>query len=708
MSYERVDSSLHSGDSSPSSDHALRPGYRGDVVSSLDLKSQETLNKLHMSFSDEADVTDGEESVDSVHLQSPAGEGKLSQYDSDENDKMKKTVAEDLDDIERRSLDENSPTSAKLKFLLKNAAPVACSFLLSMSGSLLLMIYAGHERPVNTAQGLAPTSVFAGVSLATLFCNVTFRSLIIGVTGAVETLCSQNNGARNYREVGLTLQRSIVLLHCIAITSVILWWHAEQIFVSLNIEPDVAYIVGQYVRIRIFEMPFNCFNESYEKYLMSIGVVRPPLYANISLNITCASLCYLFYFGMGFDFRCLAVAWVLSSATGGVVMMLTSRGFPAVQNTLVECPCNPFDPEARRHWVEEVLPWCKVKQFLNLGWPGTVMLCGEWWAFEALNVMAAQLGTEELAAQTIVLQLAALAFMVPIGISVTTASIVGNALGSKKRAYAQQMSEYALILVFVCGLGVGALILAGGRQQMMLFTNDEKVLDIAESTLSFLSVFCVIDGCQGVCGGIMRGTGKQMVGAVANIVCFFGVGIPAAYFLCFKTNLMVPGLMVGISIGVFLQVTIMVYFIKVYDDYIFTAPVHRDGALVDKGDVDEGDPMEYSTVQLSQLNLAPSAHGLIANEDFADDMSATTADSRASSSYNVDVEVGIGDSASDNDNDDMDTIVIKESSVGSSHGSFFMPESPPRKSSNNNRNAKRESLRGGRSFDEDDEMGDVI
>ena len=54
-----------------------------------------------------------------------------------------------------------------------------------------------------------------------------------------------------------------------------------SIFAFLGIEPAVCVVVGKYLRIRVLTMPLDCFSISYEKYLMSIGVVQPSLVASI-------------------------------------------------------------------------------------------------------------------------------------------------------------------------------------------------------------------------------------------------------------------------------------------------------------------------------------------------------------------------------------------------------------------------------------------
>lgn len=54
------------------------------------------------------------------------------------------------------------------------------------------------------------------------------------------------------------------------------------------------------------------------------------------------------------------------------------------------------------------------------------MLCSEWWAYEILTIFASILGVEHVAAQSIILQTASLAFMLPLGIGIASASLIGN------------------------------------------------------------------------------------------------------------------------------------------------------------------------------------------------------------------------------------------------------------------------------------------
>lgn len=88
-------------------------------------------------------------------------------------------------------LNEESSTFEKITHLSRRSLPVIISFFLSLSGSLINLLFAGRF----VASGAERSVVFAGVSLGNMFANVTCFSLLIGMSSAIETLGSQHNGA---------------------------------------------------------------------------------------------------------------------------------------------------------------------------------------------------------------------------------------------------------------------------------------------------------------------------------------------------------------------------------------------------------------------------------------------------------------------------------------------------------------------------------
>lgn len=88
-------------------------------------------------------------------------------------------------------LNERSSFVEKIQLLSQRSLPVIISFFLSLSGSLINLLFAGRFVPTTGDRSI----VFAGVSLGNMFANVTCFSILIGMSSAIETLGSQHNGA---------------------------------------------------------------------------------------------------------------------------------------------------------------------------------------------------------------------------------------------------------------------------------------------------------------------------------------------------------------------------------------------------------------------------------------------------------------------------------------------------------------------------------
>ena len=88
-------------------------------------------------------------------------------------------------------VNEKSSSFEMIKLLSNRSAPVIVSFFLSLSGSLINLLFAGRFVPTTGDRSI----VFAGISLGNMFANVTCFSLLIGMSSAIETLGSQHNGA---------------------------------------------------------------------------------------------------------------------------------------------------------------------------------------------------------------------------------------------------------------------------------------------------------------------------------------------------------------------------------------------------------------------------------------------------------------------------------------------------------------------------------
>jgi len=396
----------------------------------------------------------------------------------------------------------------------------------------------------------------------------------------------------NYKKVGLVLQRSFLVLFAMTLPMLVLWYFVYDIYEYIGVEHDVCEVIKNYIYIRALGVPIDVINESYEKYLMSIGVMEPSMWSNVSFNVFITSLNCLFVFGFGWGYRSLAFSWVLSTYLSSFVQIGLSLRYPSVQRTL-----QPWDRRAWDDWWE----------YIQLGLPGTVMLCSEWWAFEILMLFATLLGTPEVAAQTIILQISSMAFMVPLGIGVTVASFVGNAIGAGKITLAKQMGKIGLMYTGCTNVIVGVIIVLTGDQFVALFTTDPAVQRVTDSVIPYLAVFIMIDGLQGVSSGVLRGAGKQYIGAVANVIAYYGFGLPMAWVCCFVIKMGVDGLIIGIAMGSLVQVTVLMTLIFCFEKYLYDSNVIGKNTFVALKS-DDMDDTEHGGASMAGIALVQRTH----------------------------------------------------------------------------------------------------
>jgi MATE family multidrug resistance protein len=302
----------------------------------------------------------------------------------------------------------------------------------------------------------------------------------------------------------------------------------------------------------------DVINESYEKYLMSIGVMYPSLIANVAFVILLYIFNVFFVYVLELDYVCLAWSWVISLYLSAILQIVISLHHPSVKRTL-----QPLNKKALTNLME----------FVYLGIPGSIILCSEWWAYQILAIFASHLGTAEVDAQSTILQIASLVFMIPLGMGVASASLVGNSIGASYSSLAIRAGKFSIYLIIAMEFIVALLLLSGGHYFVDLFTSDIVVKQYTYNAMPFLALFVIVDGIQGVASGVLRGAGKQVIGAATNCLAFYAIGIPLAYFFCFKAKMNVNGLMFGMIIGTSFQLTILLILIFYFESYIYSSNI---------------------------------------------------------------------------------------------------------------------------------------
>uniref|UniRef100_A0A8C5LNI5 Uncharacterized protein n=1 Tax=Leptobrachium leishanense TaxID=445787 RepID=A0A8C5LNI5_9ANUR len=191
-----------------------------------------------------------------------------------------------------------------------------------------------------------------------------------------------------------------------------------------------------------------------------------------------------------------------------------------------------------------------------------LMLCIESWSFEIGGFLAGFISVVELGAQATVLQLTNSLYMIPYGFSVSACIRVGNALGAGDIGQAKLSTKVSFICTLLFAVPSGILIAGLKDYISLIFTPDREIGAVVSKTLLIFAPFHLCDALSANSAGVMRGTGKQMIGAIVNTVGFYIVGLPIGISLMFAAKLGVIGYWLGLLFCVVLQATIYIIYIS--------------------------------------------------------------------------------------------------------------------------------------------------
>ena len=170
-------------------------------------------------------------------------------------------------------------------------------------------------------------------------------------------------------------------------------------------------------------------------------------------------------------------------------------------------------------------------------------------AFAASSVMIGWIGTTELAAHQIALNLSSISFVVALGISAAGTIRVGNAFGRNDvdGVRAAGFSAVALCAMFMASAGLVFILFR--KYLPGLYISEKGVIEIASVLLVIVSIFQISDGTQAVGLGILRGITDMKIPTFITLAAYWLLGLPSGYILAFKLDMGVRGVWCGLLIS---------------------------------------------------------------------------------------------------------------------------------------------------------------
>ena len=195
-----------------------------------------------------------------------------------------------------------------------------------------------------------------------------------------------------------------------------------------------------------------------------------------------------------------------------------------------------------------------LRQLLATGLPIGLTVAMEGGLFIVTALLIGRLGPVPSAAHQIAINVASLAFMIPLGLAEATTVRVGHALGRCDRDGLRRAAFAGYVLLLLTQSVSATIMVAGNHAIVGLYTRDAAAAALAASLLLYAAAFQFPDGVQVVSAGSLRGLKDTRVPMLLAALAYWGIGMPVGATLGFGLGGFTPalgprGMWVGLIAG---------------------------------------------------------------------------------------------------------------------------------------------------------------
>ena len=395
------------------------------------------------------------------------------------------------------------------------------------------------------------------LAAAALGLNLTFAFILlgIGVVAASSPMMATALGRRSsaVRDVRRSFRQACWVAVAMSLASWAMLWNAEAIIGLLGQEPALARDAELFLHGYMWSiLPFLLF-QAMRNFLSAVE--RPAwIFLVSALGILLnALLCWALIFGrlglpaLGVFGAGLgsSIVWTALAAALGVVLA-TDRQFRRF---------HLFG----RWWRAD---WPRFRHIWRLGLPIGLTMAFEGAVFGAAAYLMGLIDAASIAAHAVALQIAALSFMVPLGLGQAATVRVGRAVGRGDRAGIARAgwTAWTLGVGFMAAMALVMWIFP--RDLITLFLNDvpanARVIELGVSFLAVAAAFQIVDGAQVVAAGMLRGLHDTQRPMLFALFGYWVVGLGVGVWLAFRSGWEGVGIWVGLATGLGVVAVLMI------------------------------------------------------------------------------------------------------------------------------------------------------
>lgn len=428
------------------------------------------------------------------------------------------------------------PWRTELRATLQLAAPLALANLLWMAIGTTDVIFVAM---------LGQQSLAASSLAVTQYMLISWS--LTGLTGAVAPLVAAELGKRQHavREVRRSVRMALWLAIATGLLGVMLCSGGEAFMRLTGQDPQISRHAGSFLNIIKWAIPAMVISSVQRTFVSALG--RPML----ATGITAAA--------------------IVINALGNWVLIFGHLGLPAMglEGSALASVITAFsmvaayglviarDRRLSRYrllgnwWRPE---WQRLRELVRIGLPIACIIIAEGGFFSSAAYIMGRIGAAQLAAHTVALQIAALAFQVPFGVGQAATIRVGYHFGAGSREGIRLAGLAALWTAFAFSFVGASVMLLFPRHVLALYVDvadpaNAELVALAVRYLAVAALFQLFDGIQAVGAGALRGLQDTRM---PMTIALFGYWLPG-FGLSLGLGLVTPlgglGVWIGLAAG---------------------------------------------------------------------------------------------------------------------------------------------------------------
>ncbi|MCK5103697.1 MAG: MATE family efflux transporter, partial [Cyclobacteriaceae bacterium] len=369
---------------------------------------------------------------------------------------------------------------------------------------------------------------------------VIFLVMGIGMSYAITPQTAQADGEKNIPKLTEILKHGILINTLFGVLLAVIILSGKNLLWFFNQPEIVVELALPYLVIITYSLlPFMLY-QAFRQFAEGLGFTKQAMYITVAGNILNIILNYILIFGkLGFEPMGLLGAGV-ATLISRIVMALLMISFVY------------FNHRFTQYWHAFKygnFSWTLIKVNLNLGFPMAFQFIFEVSTFSLAAIMIGWMGTTQLAAHQIAINMASISYMISLGIAAAATIRVGNQLGQKD----YKTMRNAAMTCFIMAIGFmsfTAIVFILGRYFLpTLYIEDTYVIHQAAILLIVAGLFQLSDGVQVIALGALRGMSDVKIPTLITLVAYWIIGLPLGYVLGFTLNQGALGVWYGLLAG---------------------------------------------------------------------------------------------------------------------------------------------------------------